>query len=260
MNYLWLPYLTIVHQIDGTISILQAANEEDASEDFEEGWSNNEQFLFALPDNAVTFAAFQNNRIETFDAGWNNDTGLLDDFTETVAATATFSVHSDPFTGLPTTNLFENFEGYWPAAAIQPYTIAIPNVIFGVSTPTTVSDPGLYTAGNRIIEADENGYTQYADILILTITAVPKTTFSLEIHFFDKDETARISTVIVNQDLPIGTHITAPDSIIRGIRYIDDVIEDPTNGFPGVVFEGEPGVLFDSGNNVQASWVRAEFA
>ncbi len=143
----------IVHQIDGTISILQAANEEDASEDFEEGWNNNEQFFFALPDNAVTFAEFENSRIESFDAGWANDEGLLDDFTEVVSATATFSVHADPFTGLPTANLVENFEGYWPASATQPYTIAIPNVIFGISTPTTISDPGLYTAGNRITEA-----------------------------------------------------------------------------------------------------------
>lgn len=250
---------TVVHQTDGTISILQAANEEDAAEDFEEGWRNNEQFASALADNAITFATFQNNPFDSFDAGWGNDEGLLDDFTELLSSIATFSVHVDPFTGLNVTNQVENFEGYWPASATSPYITGIPNVIFGTCDPTTLTNPGQFNAGDQITETDTNGFTQYADILIMTVTVVPKTTFILLVHYLDKNELTHTATAVLYQDAPIGTSITVSDTIGTGIRYIDSVEEDPTNGFPGIIFEGDPGVLFDAGDNIQASWVRAEF-
>jgi hypothetical protein len=251
---------TIVHQTDGTISILQAADTEDAAEDFEEGWNNNEQYFMALPDNAVTFATFQNNNDDSFDFGWNNDEGFLDVFTEVLSVRATFSVHLDPLNGLPVTFNFENYEGYWPAAATQPYTTSIPDVIFGTCDPTTLTDLGQFNSGDRIIESDTNGYAQYADVLILTLTEVPKTPFTLQVHYLDREEHLRVLGVVIPQDTAIGESITATSMVPYGIRYIDTVIEDPTYGFPGVILHGEPGVLFDVGGNIVASWVRAEFA
>ncbi len=252
---------TIVHLTDGTISIQQAADTEDAAEDFEEGWSNNEQYFMALPDNAVTFATFQNNHDDSFDFGWNNDAGFLDVFTEVLSAHATFSVHLDPLNGLPATFTYENYEAYWPAAATQPYTTGIPDVIFGTCDPTNAAlvIPGQFNAGNQITESDTNGYNQYADVLVITMTDVPKEPFTIQVRYLDKEEHLRILGVIIPQDTPIGASITATSMVPYGIRYIDNVIEDPTRGFPGIILHGEPGVLFDAGDNIIASWVRAEF-
>lgn len=246
---------TIVHNVvDGTVTITQSANQGEAQEDFEEGWSNNDQFLLALPSASTTTATFENRTFEPFDGGWANDPGFENDFDSIVSATATFSIHIDPVTGLPVTFNFEGFEGFWPASFNGVFITSIPPVNFGFCTASGFTD------GNRILDVDTTGNKQFADTLVIRVNAVPKTTFSIVIGFFDRTDTLRSIAVNVLQDTPIGTGISFPTLYSFGVRDVTSVTPDPTYGYPSITFEGDPGIAFAPGTTTEIdSFVRAEF-
>ena len=251
---------SITSNIDGTITITQSANTNEAQEDFEEGWHNNEQFLFALPAVDTAEATFENRFFESFEGGWLNDPGLENNLDTLSIATATFSYHLDPHSGVPTVNTFENYEGFWPTNATGPFILAIPNVVFGTTVATTALIAGSYTSGSRIVDSDVNGFNQYADVLQFRLTNLTKTPFTISITYVDMDELHKTTTITIPQDLPAGYVVTSPDTVLTGIRYIVSFTPDGTYGYPGLSLEGDPGVAFDEGTSIELdSFVRAKF-
>lgn len=252
----------IVHNIvEGTVTITQAANEGGAQEDFEEGWSNNEQYLLALPEASTATGTFENRPYEPFEGGWLNDPGLEEDFDSLASSNATFSFHLDPHSGVPSVNQLENFEGYWPPTSTTGlFVTSIPNVVFGVTTATAPSVAGSFFDLNRIIDVDTNGNKQYADTLLLRITTPTKTAFSISIGYIDRLDGAQSVSVTIPQDLPVGATLALVDTANNGVRDVQTFTPDGTFGYPGVSLEGDPGVAFIDGTTTEIdSWVRAEF-
>jgi hypothetical protein len=251
---------TIVHNIvEGTVTITQAANEGGAQEDFEEGWSNNEQFLLALPDANTSTSTFENQPYEPFESGWLNNPGLEKDFDSLSSANATFSYHLDPHSGVPSVWQVETFEGYWPPTSTTGlFVTAIPNVVFGTTTATAPMVAGSFFDGNRIIDVDPNGAKQYADCLLIRITVPTKTAFSISISYVDGVDAAQSVSVTIPQDLIVGAVIPVVTS--TGVRDVQAFTPDGTYGYPGISIEGDPGVAFVAGTTAEIdSWVRAEF-
>lgn len=246
---------TIVHNIsEGTVTITQATDQGAAQEDFEEGWSNNEQFLLALPIASTATSVFENRNFEPFDGGWSNDPGFESDFDSIASVSATFSIHIDAVTGLPVTFNVEGFEGFWPATFNGIFITSIPSVKFGTCTSSGFTD------GDRILGHDTTGNKQFADVLVIRVNSVPKTPFSITISYFDRTDVVQSASITIPQDTPVGTGISVPGTYNFGVRDVSSVTPDPTNGFPSITIEGDPGIAFATGTTTELdSFIRAEF-
>lgn len=133
--------ITIVDNLDGTITLLEAADTQAAQDDFEAAWSNNDQYLFVFPGTALTDCFFGVVPIEAFENGWQNDPGELNIFDTIASAIASYSHRVNPSTLVVITDEFESFEGRWPASAPAYFINNTPDVVFGQTRYGNWKDP-----------------------------------------------------------------------------------------------------------------------
>lgn len=246
--------ISIVDNLDGTITLMEAADVQVAQEDFEAAWSNNDQYLFVFPGTALGDCFFGVREIEDFENGWLNDPGELDVFDEVASAPALFSYHINPSTLAVLNDPFDSFEGRWPASAPNFFISGIPEVVFGTATYQ-----GAYAQNPQgiITDASSGGELQYADALLMTVTDLIPDDLAITITYLDKEDHIRTRILSIPALTPVGTILDIISSPYVGVRSVDSVVATTT--MPGVIFHGEPGFLLDADQHEAATWERAKF-
>jgi hypothetical protein len=209
----------------GSTILFVATDVEEASEDMEEGWLSNEDFLFEFMPANLEFARFDLLLREAFEPGWDNDPGLLDNFDAIASEAASFDTAPEEF---------EDFAADWPAGSS--------------GIPITAYEPLDMGSWNQATQAFTDGgdYTapEAATSLVAVVTSAFTTTApqGLNVAGLDGDGFPYIASLTVPRAAAVGTRIVLVPPA-AGVRTIVSVVVDPSwvGGTGSLRFDGDPG-------------------